>query len=180
MSERSSDILARLDPGRQAEVRRQLAGKPCGAYYTPPEVPTADPIDPALGSGSFLVPAESITITLPLPSKCLSPNARAHWRTKAKAVKEYRWRACAEALEATEAQMPRWTAASIQAVFYHPQRRRRDHDNLAASLKSAVDGLVDAGLLADDDQITWLPVVKLIDPEYPRVMLVVTRTEARP
>jgi len=33
-----------------------------------------------------------------------------------------------------------WPAATIQATFYHAQARRRDSDNLAASLKSAVDG----------------------------------------
>ena len=164
MSERSSDILARLDPARRAEVKRQLAGKPCGAYYTPPGVPTA--------------PAESIVITLPLPAKCLSPNARAHWRTKAKAVKEYRLRAWGEALEATECQMPRWTAATVQATFYHPQRRRRDSDNCLASLKPAFDGLADAGLIENDCGLTHLPPILLIDPEYPRVMLVVTRTGA--
>jgi Holliday junction resolvase RusA-like endonuclease len=36
-------------------------------------------------------------------------------------------------------------------VFVVPDKRRRDLDNALASMKAAWDGLVDAGVLVDDD-----------------------------
>lgn len=96
----------------------------------------------------------TVTIHLPLPPAALKPNARVHWRTKAKATKAYR----ETARWAAHAPHPlAWKAAEIQAHFHFKQDRRRDRDNLLASLKAAFDGLVDAGLLADDSGVTHLP-----------------------
>ena len=39
----------------------------------------------------------------------------------------------------------------VQAAFWHKQTRRRDDVNHLAMLKPAYDGLVEAGLLVDDD-----------------------------
>jgi len=39
---------------------------------------------------------------------------------------------------------------TVDITFFPPDRRERDPDNLIASLKPAIDGLVDAGLLAGD------------------------------
>jgi Holliday junction resolvase RusA-like endonuclease len=75
---------------------------------------------------------------------------------------------------------PKWQTCTILPTFYHAQRRRRDQMNLLGSLKAYEDGLVLAGLLADDEGVIWLPAVKLIDRENPRVTLTVTRTEALP
>ena len=48
--------------------------------------------------------------------------------------------------------------ASVQIIFYHKIHRRRDPDNALASMKAAIDGLVESGLLGDDSQLTYLPV----------------------
>ena len=117
-----------------------------------------------------------VTITLPLPPKSLSPNWRGHWRVKAKAVKDYRFLSAYRTEVALyPARRPLWPAATLQATFYHAQKRRRDPDNLNASLKSAQDGLVDAGLLVDDEHVTHLPTKKLIDRDCPRVVLTITK-----
>lgn len=42
--------------------------------------------------------------------------------------------------------------------------RRRDRDNLLASLKAAFDGIADAGLVENDAGLTHLPVHIVIDP----------------
>lgn len=97
----------------------------------------------------------TVTIYLPLPPAALNPNARVHWRTKAKATKAYR-EAARWAAHAPHA--AQWKVADIQAHFRFGQDRRRDRDNLLASLKAAFDGLVDAGLLADDSGVVLLPV----------------------
>jgi len=152
MAIRSKD-LTRLSPDARADVARQMA---------PKRTPTP-------------IQGEAVTITLPLPPKSLSPNWRGHWRIKAHDVAEYRSSASFRAYCAIEGERPLWPAATLQATFYHAQNHRRDPDNLNASLKSAQDGLVDAGLLADDEHVTRLPVVKLIDRDRPRVVLTITR-----
>ncbi|MHC4302285.1 MAG: hypothetical protein ACYS7Y_33920, partial [Planctomycetota bacterium] len=51
--------------------------------------------------------------------------------------------------------------------------RTRDPDNANASLKAAYDGIVDAGLVKDDDWYTMkrLPPIQKIDYDCPRVEL---------
>lgn len=47
--------------------------------------------------------------------------------------------------------------AILEATFFVKTRRRRDPDNLIGSLKPLIDGLVDAGVLVDDDRLTIAP-----------------------
>lgn len=110
-------------------------------------------------------------ITLPLPPKELSPNARCHWALKAIKVKWYRKTAgytvlsdCPEVIEDEPME-----SAAVQCVFFFKDKRRRDGDNLLASMKSAFDGLVDAGVFSDDSGLTHLPVVQSKDKDNPRV-----------
>jgi crossover junction endodeoxyribonuclease RusA len=118
-----------------------------------------------------------LTITLPLPPRELNPNARCHWAKKAKAVKEYRRRAWALARKAMRTP-PRWKEAEARAVFYWPDRRRRDRDNAQASLKAAWDGITDAGMLEDDSGLTHRPCGWHVDRKNPRVELTITPTRA--
>ena len=46
--------------------------------------------------------------------------------------------------------IPRMEKVKIRAIYYAPNNRRRDMSNLFPTVKSAVDGLVDAGVLKDD------------------------------
>jgi len=121
-----------------------------------------------------------LRITLPFPSRTLSPNGRSHWRTKAKAVKAYRKRAADEAMvaayenRAARRSMP-WSKATISVTCYHKTARHMDEDNIVASLKPAFDGLVSAGILTDDRDVTVLPPVRLTDRENPRVELVIRK-----
>lgn len=120
---------------------------------------------------------EMIRLTLPLPPKALSPNARGHWSKKAKATKAYRTRAEMEARKIPARYRVGWERAVASAVFYVPDARRRDIDNLAASLKAAWDGIVAAGVLADDSGLQHEPLRVEIDRKNPRVELVI-RAEA--
>lgn len=70
-----------------------------------------------------------------------------------------------------------WRSATTQATFYHKDSRRRDRDNLLASIKAGFDGLRDAGLLIDDDELTHLPVVREVDRSNPRVEIELTYSE---
>lgn len=120
-----------------------------------------------------------VTITMPLPSRTLSPNGRSHWIPKSQAVAKYRQLAAAEAwvalrLEASLRQICPWQAASIEIRYFAKTRRWPDRDNIIATMKSAIDGLTDGGLLADDRDVQYLPVVRDVDRLRPRVELIVT------
>lgn len=121
--------------------------------------------------------APAIRIVLPLPPRVLWPNARPHWAARARAVKAYRSRARVETLLAmhrARLDRPRWPAAVEQTSFYFHDRRNRDRDNCLAAMKSAFDGIADAGLVANDHGLTHLPVRVDVDPARPRVEVVVT------
>jgi len=121
---------------------------------------------------------DSLTITLRLPSPPLSPNWRGHWATKAKDVRLYRELANVMARQALGRQdPPRWKAATVQATFFFPDRRRRDKDNLLASLKAAFDGLADAGVVENDAGFTHLPVGVTVDGSKSRVVLTIGAPE---
>lgn len=124
--------------------------------------------------------SESVTIILPLPAKVLQPNctvATIGGRfKKASAIKRYRHLA-KEAVEAECIETGPWGGMEVQATFYWAHARRRDPDNAMGSLKAAYDGIVDAGLVADDDykHMKRMPPVFRGDHDYPRVELTITR-----
>jgi len=116
--------------------------------------------------------ARQIRVVIDLPPDELKPNARPHHFAKAKAKKWYRSMSNIAARELLNATMP-WKEAEIRVAYHHKTRRFCDPDNILASLKSAFDGLVDAGVLADDRDVTYPPVVREHDKENPRVELTV-------
>lgn len=72
-----------------------------------------------------------------------------------------------------------WERVDVSVVFYHKTKRRRDEDNAIGSLKAAYDGIVDAGLVGDDD---WKHMSRKIpefrvDKTFPRVELLLERIE---
>ena len=116
----------------------------------------------------------SISITIPIPPRILSPNARPHWAKKAKATKAFRLRSWAASSAATKGTPERWLKAKLEVVAYFPTRRFPDPTNLMASLKAAEDGICDAGVVANDRGL-WpeRPVFK-VDKVYPRIELTIT------
>jgi hypothetical protein len=127
---------------------------------------------------------ESITIILPLPGKCLQPNETigsfGGRMMKAAATKKYRRLAC-EAVEAEQVETMPWELVTVQANFFHACKRRRDQDNAMGSLKAAYDGIVDSGLVADDDYEHMRRGVPTFghDTKSPRVELIITRSEGQ-
>lgn len=116
-----------------------------------------------LGNPELSPPRKTLVIRLPLPYPTLQPNARVHWATRARDVQRYRKQAWAVAFSISKGAKARWPRATAQATFHFSTRRRRDRDNLLASLKAAFDGLVDAGVIADDSGLTHLPVIVAVD-----------------
>ncbi|MHC5259871.1 hypothetical protein ACYSUO_18495 [Streptomyces sp. UC4497] len=98
-------------------------------------------------------------IQLPAGMPLLNANQRMHHRPKAKITAEIRAKAM-EAVSECPALMDALAAAKPGPLFQrahilgvlHPRRDgRADPANWYPSFKAAVDGLVDAGLLEDDD-----------------------------
>jgi crossover junction endodeoxyribonuclease RusA len=100
-----------------------------------------------------------ITLTLPWPPSSLSPNARQHWRAHAKAKASYRT-ACAYHARMQGAKQIEAQRMAVRLRFVPPDRRRRDLDNLIASMKSGLDGLADV-LGVDDSR--WQLAAELVD-----------------
>ena len=91
-----------------------------------------------------------ITVRLPWPPKELSPNARVHWARKAGVSQKYRQDACVLTLCEKKRHIE---AACLHLTFCPPDRRRRDLDNMLASIKAGIDGIADA-IQVDDQYFT--------------------------
>ena len=116
----------------------------------------------------------SLTITIPLPPKEVRNNARVHWSRKAGAIKQYRFRTCFRAMEAMGETKLAWKKAKVNITAYFPTARHMDPANIIDGLKSAFDGLEDAGVIVNDKNL-WpeRPVIVTKD-KRPRVELVIT------
>jgi len=112
-----------------------------------------------------------VTITLSLPPPELRSNARCHWAAKCRATKKYRADAYVLTREALGTQRPMLKDATAAVYFFFADRRSRDKINLNMSLKAAIDGMVDAGLLLDDRWLTMLPPHMGYDKARPRVVI---------
>ena len=95
---------------------------------------------------------------------------------KAAAAKKYR-RISKEQVESEKIETGPWELARVSATFFFKNHRRRDPDNAMASLKSAYDGIVDAGLVVDDDATHMKRGEPefFVDKVYPRVVLKIER-----
>lgn len=110
-------------------------------------------------------------IKLPLPPKELQPNARPHWRAKAKAVQSYRAMALNEALQWNTDEC--CSVAVVKIEYANKTKRVLDPDNIIAALKSAIDGITSSGCIDDDDELIYLPPKrwKCADDPHVRITL---------
>jgi crossover junction endodeoxyribonuclease RusA len=87
-------------------------------------------------------------IELPPGLPLLNANQRLHWAVRnrhTQDIKDHAW------ARAKQAKVPVLGRVAITVEYQPPDRRRRDADNLAPTGKAAIDGLVLAGVLPDDD-----------------------------
>lgn len=128
---------------------------------------------------------DRFTLVLPFPSskqrEALSPNGRAHWRKRHSATQTMK----TAVIYMTRSALPPghipWARATITYRFYAPDRRGRDRDNYCAIMKPAVDGIVNGGLLTDDNWGVLTPgtePMSELDRERPRVEIIIEKRRA--
>jgi crossover junction endodeoxyribonuclease RusA len=89
------------------------------------------------------------TFTLTPPCAFINANDRMHHAPKAKLTRA--WRDLAAATITNGWHPAHYDRAHITVAIRFADNRRRDVGNLYPTAKAIVDGCVDAGLLADDD-----------------------------
>ena len=119
---------------------------------------------------------KEISITLPLPSRDLSPNSRCHWSAKSRETKRQRQIAHFMARAEIQPRHEPWETADVKIVVTFPDRRNRDKDNVLASLKSAFDGVQDSGLIKNDSGLSFLPI-EFTEPDKLNSGVVITFTK---
>ncbi len=120
----------------------------------------------------------TLTITLPIPVRALTPNGRPNPWQKSSLVGVARQHARLEALNVMNRlgwrESPKWKRAKVAAVFYFATKRRRDKDNFSSAMKFYNDGFADAGIVENDSGFTHDPPVLLTDALRPRVEITIT------
>ena len=89
------------------------------------------------------------TIVLTPPCAFINSNDRLHHHAKAKLTRAWRDLAMEETWD--QVGQPSYARARIVIAFRFPTNHRREVSNLHPTAKAIVDGLVDAGVLPDDD-----------------------------
>jgi len=106
-----------------------------------------------------------IRIDLAFPPTGLSPNDREDWHVKAKIAKQYRYDCKIDSLHAKSfvplKDLPTGEHMAVTITFILTSKRRRDFDNLIASFKAGMDGIVDAGILEDDSVWKYTPTYRV-------------------
>jgi crossover junction endodeoxyribonuclease RusA len=87
-------------------------------------------------------------------------NDREHWRVKAQRVAEVRE---AVAYLARAEGIPQLDRPRVTLHYSPRDKRRRDAENCVPTSKAAVDGLVRAGVLVDDDAEHFTPTMPVIE-----------------
>jgi hypothetical protein len=104
----------------------------------------------------------------------LNANQRHSWRRKARVTAELRrtggWLARIR-------KVPRLERARVDARYEPPDKRKRDPSNWFPSYKAAIDGITDAGVLADDDSEHLDGPHMDIGPVHAKGRIVLTVTE---
>ena len=90
-----------------------------------------------------------------IPPACIRGNWRGHWATKRAAAAV--WRAKGKAYGEEVLSGRRGLTGELQLTVTYWSPRKIDGDNFLIGMKPFVDGLVDAGVMGDDDQVTvWV------------------------
>ncbi len=120
---------------------------------------------------------DTYTLRLPYATPPLSLNGRMHWATKARITAEIRTFVALSCRGIFQVVTADARMIHVELIYTPRDSRRRDRDNLVATLKPCIDGLVDAGIVPDDspEYVTWTPpIIAPADSKDPRLELSIT------
>ena len=122
----------------------------------------------------------SHVVRIPQPAPWISANGREHYHAKAQLTKVWRRAAAINARAAKVANLA--TPVTIDAVVHKARNGRWDAHNLMPTVKAAIDGLVDAGVIPDDSNAHLTRVSIEAGPKSasPNLTLTITETEPQP
>ncbi|MFJ9754941.1 hypothetical protein [Streptomyces sp. NPDC101149] len=120
--------------------------------------------DPERPAATTAAGPRPYVIELPTGLELLNANDRLHHKARARLTKKIRDAAheavteCPALMEALAAAKPGplFQRAHVLGVLHPPTNGRRDPANWYPTMKAAVDGIVDAGVLEDDDHTRLL------------------------
>ena len=118
-------------------------------------------------------PRTDVELTFDHLPKAPTMNSRTHWARRKDAAQAAH-RLVQDAVTGVGGPPPTpYTGAGIHLVFFLPDRRRRDLDNLVAAAKSYIDGLVHAQVLTDDspDVVDWMMAEVRLRPREPGMVI---------
>lgn len=95
------------------------------------------------------------------PGDLLNANERVHWAVRARRTRDLKRDAYVVAMSRG---VPRMDRIRVVGVVHPPDRRRRDPHNLYPTLKAYIDGIVQAGVIVDDDAEHLVEVVMRLGP----------------
>ncbi|AJT42397.1 hypothetical protein [Psychromicrobium lacuslunae] len=111
-----------------------------------------------------------VTLTIPKADEWLNSNDRRHHMARWRIGRT--WREAAK-VYAIKAKLPHLQKARITATIHRARSNRSDALNFAPTIKPIIDGLIDYGLLPDDDDKHLLVDVRGGVAGTPRVELVI-------
>lgn len=115
-----------------------------------------------------------LTISIPIPPVSLSPNGRAHFRTKARDKAAQRAQGFAFASCQFRGAGPKWDRVTLTIRWFAKHDKFiPDFDNAVASCKGAFDGMQDAGVMKDDRGVEAIVLWRLVDAQRPRVEITI-------
>ena len=122
---------------------------------------------------------DRITITTPMPNPdCHAHTSRSGWK-KIAATKSDRKVGFVHARDALRGNPPpMWKRASMRQVFFFPRNNGQDLMNFSQMCKPITDGIVDSGIITDDNHTVLRPVILdfggYVGKEHARVEITIT------
>lgn len=124
-----------------------------------------------------------VMFELSIPQKLLQANSgqSGHWSKKSKATakaRDYAYLIARSDMYAGLLLTCPWTHATARETYFFPCKAGRDERNATASTKAYWDGIVDAGLLANDmyENLRHIPPRFDIDKKNPRLVIQIWNT----
>lgn len=114
-------------------------------------------------------------VVIPVPDRCLNPNSRSHWgkiSDKKRLLRHQSKCSCLSAVNDNVSGIFPLTDADYHIRYYHSTVRFMDEDNILASLKAAIDGAIDAGLIVDDKDVHIKGIERFKDADFQRVEII--------